>query len=152
MHSLLVAVIAISASVWVGAIVFQSAVVAPTVFACLDEAASRRLLRGLFPRFFRLGAGCAIVMLAGAAGLLALFGSSTSLAWVAGAALCMLLLATFSLALVPRINAARDAGASGSALFHRLHRLSVLLTVAGLLLGIAVVAGLSATGLPLSGS
>ena len=46
--------------------------------------------------------------------------------------------------MVPAINAARDAGEAGKACFDRLHRLSVLFTVVILLLGIGVVALVSA--------
>jgi hypothetical protein len=48
------------------------------------------------------------------------------------------------------INAARDAGETGAARFHRLHRLSVGLTVVVLLLGIialGIVGTSAATGL-----
>ena len=59
----------------------------------------------------------------------------------------MTVLAIISLALVPRINAARDEGEAGAARFESLHRLSVLLTVLILLAGIVVlvlIAGLAA--------
>jgi hypothetical protein len=52
----------------------------------------------------------------------------------------MIILEAISLAMVPHINAARDAGEAGQATFERLHRTSVLLTVAILLLGISVLA------------
>ena len=48
----------------------------------------------------------------------------------------MLLLQIVSLKMVPLINAARDAGEAGASRFHKLHRLSVGLTVIVLLLGI----------------
>ena len=49
---------------WIGAILFQSAIVAPSVFSVLDEASARRFLRTLFPRFFRLGVICSGLSLA----------------------------------------------------------------------------------------
>ena len=64
METFAAAVLTISAGVWIGAIVFQSAVVAPAVFVDLDEAAARSFLRTLFPRFFRLGLVCGALMLA----------------------------------------------------------------------------------------
>ncbi len=61
----------------------------------------------------------------------------------------MVILEAVSLAMVPRINAARDAGETGQAAFSRLHRISVLLTLAILVLGIGVlgfIAALAAQG------
>ena len=55
----------------------------------------------------------------------------------------MVLFEAVSLRMVPQINAARDAGQAGETLFSRLHRISVLLTVAILLLGIAVLVAVS---------
>ena len=139
METLAAAVLTISAGIWIGAIVFQSAVVAPAVFVDLDEAAARSFLRTLFPRFFRLGLVCGALMLA------ALFGFGVFAGWTAtvfvliGLTGVMIFLEAISLAMVPQINTARDAGPAGEATFARLHRTSVFLTVAILLLGIAVL-------------
>ena len=134
-----------AAGTWIGAIVFQSAVVAPTVFVDLDESAARVFLRRLFPRFFRLGLICGVLMLVG----LALVGFDAPNALpIAALTAAMLILEAASLWMVPAINAARDAGAAGKARFDRLHRLSVLFTVVILVLGIGVVALISA-GRPL---
>lgn len=135
-----------AAGIWIGAIVFQSAVVAPTVFVDLDESAARAFLRRLFPRFFKLGLICGVLMLAGLA--LVGFDAPNSLI-ITALTVAMLILEVASLWMVPSINAARDAGADGKARFDRLHRLSVLFTVLILLLGLAVVVLISA-GLPLS--
>lgn len=135
-----------AAGTWIGAIVFQSAVVAPTVFVDLDEPTARVFLRRLFPRFFKLGLVCGALMLAG----LALLGFGTPKALpIAALTIAMLVLEAASLWMVPAINAARDAGAAGKARFDRLHRLSVLFTVVILFLGVGVLALVSA-GRPLS--
>lgn len=130
---------------WIGAIVFHSAVVAPAVFAGLDEADARRFLRTIFPRFYALGLCCGVVA------LLALGAASLAAGWPGPFRLAVPLLAVMtvlqavSLGLVPRINAARDAGAAGAALFSRLHRVSVLLTVIVLVLGVTVLAVIGGT-------
>lgn len=134
-----------AAGTWIGAIVFQSAVVAPTVFVDLDESTARVFLRRLFPRFFRLGLICGVLMLVG----LALVGFDAPNALpIAALTAAMLILEAASLWMVPAINAARDAGAAGKARFDRLHRLSVLFTVVILFLGIGVLALIS-VGRPL---
>lgn len=143
MISFATSLVTISTAVWVGAIVFQAAVVAPSVFATLEESQAHMLLRTLFPRFFRLGLACGSVMLASVLVLIAVEGGNSALAGLAGVVLIMLLLAGMALRMVPSINAARDAGAAGRTRFDRLHQLSVLLTVSMLALGVAVLIGLS---------
>ncbi len=137
------ALVTIPAGTWIGAIIFQSAVVAPAVFVDLDESAARTFLRTLFPRFFRLGLVCGALMLAGLAWAVAVTGWTSSAIALSAATSIMLVLEALSLWLVPHINAARDAGDAGHAQFSRLHRLSVLLTVVILLLGIGVLAVIS---------
>lgn len=134
-----------AAGSWIGAILFQSAVVAPTVFVDLDESAARVFLRRLFPRFFKLGLICGVLMLVGLA--LVGFDAPNGLP-IAALTVAMLILEAASLWMVPAINAARDAGAAGKARFDRLHRVSVLFTVVILILGIGVVALIS-VGRPL---
>ena len=134
-----------AAGSWIGAIVFQTAVVAPTVFVDLDEAAARVFLRRLFPRFFKLGLICGVLMLVGLA--LVGFDAPNGLP-IAALTAAMLILEAASLWMVPAINTARDAGAAGKARFDRLHRVSVLFTVVILILGIGVVALIS-VGRPL---
>ena len=142
----MISVFLLACAIWVGAIVFQSAVVAPSVFTTLDQTRASTLLRTLFPRFFKLGLVCGAIMalaLALQAGLSAWTPVLTALASLTA---LMLVLEGLSLWLVPRINAARDAGNAGAARFANLHRLSVLLTLAILFAGIAalVMIGLSA--------
>ena len=144
METVAAAVLTLSAAVWVGAIVFQSAVVAPAVFVNLDEAAAGSFLRTLFPRFFRLGLICGALMLAGLLGLGTVAGWTATLVALTAGTGVMILLETISLAMVPHINAARDAGEAGHSTFTQLHRTSVLLTVAILILGIAVLSVIAA--------
>jgi len=51
-------------SLWVGSIVFFSAVVAPGIFATLDRPVAGKLLAQLFPTYYRAGALCGAVALA----------------------------------------------------------------------------------------
>ncbi len=139
---------AIATAIWIGAIVFQSFVVAPTVFASLDGDAARRFLRAVFPRFYVLGMLCGGTIAAALLPLGFAAGWTPYVLLLLAAAAAMLLAVVVSFVLVPRINAARDAGASGEATFNRLHRLSVLLTVGILILGIATLAALTINRIP----
>lgn len=127
----------LAAGTMIGKIVFQSFVVAPTVFGSLDEPSARLFLRDVFPRFYRLGLGCGAVMLAGliVVGLASQW--TGALLALTSLTLAMLALEAISLRIVPTINAARDAGDLRR--FDILHRLSVALTVIVLALGIAAV-------------
>ncbi len=134
----------LAVAVQVGAIVFHSAVVAPTVFRQLDEASARRFLRTIFPRFYWLGLYCGIIATVALA--IAALGSASGpiLACLAGA-IVMTILELASLRLTPVINAARDAGEAQHARFEKLHRLSVVLTLVVLVLGIAILLALPAS-------
>lgn len=148
METFTTALFTIAAAVWIGAIVFQSAIVAPAVFVDLDEAAARSFLRTLFPRFFRLGLVCGALMLASLVLAGSLGGwSATGVVLAAGTA-TMFALGGISLALVPHINAARDQGDAGAGRFRRLHGASVLLTIGVLLIGIALLALVAARAAP----
>lgn len=150
MEAFATALLTVSAASWVGAIVFQSAIVAPAVFVDLDADSARRFLRTLFPRFFKLGIVCGVLMGTAVLLLAANGGWSSPLRMIAAATGTMLVLELISLWLVPRINAARDAGAVAEDRFARLHRASVLMTVVILLLGLitlGVIGVHAATGL-----
>lgn len=138
------ALLTIPAGIWVGAIVFQTAVVAPAVFVDLDEGSARKFLRTLFPRFYRLGLVCGALMLAGLAWLGVATGWPPSVLTLGSVTVAMTVLEAISLAMVPHINAARDAGEAGRARFSHLHSISVLLTVVILLLGLGVLAFIAA--------
>lgn len=151
MEALATAVVTIAMATWVGAIIFQSVVVAPAVFVDLDREAARRFLRTLFPRFYRLGLVCGLITLAGIASIALMSDFSKSLAALTAAAMLMLVLEFISLWMVPRINAARDAGELGVARFEYLHRISVALTIVILILGIIILSAIGAKSTMLSG-
>ena len=131
--------ITLATAIWVGAIVFQSAVVAPSVFTTLDASDAGALLRNLFPRFFAAGLLCGAVMVV-AVGLMVATGAGGDLVRIAGAiAVVMLALQFAASRMVPAINAARDAGYAGKRRFGRLHALNVVLTVLVLLLGLGLL-------------
>jgi hypothetical protein len=120
-----------------GGMVFFSFIVAPNVFRALEARHASAFLRRLFPVFYVFGAGMA------AAAAIAL----APLAWEA--ALVMALVASgfvFSRqGLMPRINAYRDAELAGDASarqpFARLHRLSVVINLAQMVLVATVLVG-----------
>jgi hypothetical protein len=148
MEAFATTLLTIATATWVGAILFQSAIVAPAVFVDLDTNSARRFLRTLFPRFYRLGVGCGLLMGIGILILVGFVGRSSSLLAVAAATAVMLILELVSLWLVPRINAARDAGENAAGRFERLHRVSVILTVIILLLGIVVLSVIGVNAAP----
>jgi len=148
MEAFATSLLTIATATWVGAILFQSAIVAPAVFVDLDTNSARRFLRTLFPRFYRLGVGCGLLMSIGILILVGFVGRSSSLLAVAAATAVMLILELISLWLVPRINAARDAGENAAGRFERLHRVSVILTVIILLLGIVVLSVIGVNAAP----
>ena len=139
MTSFAIAVLVFAAGTWAGAILFQSAIVAPSVFAVLDETAARRFLRTLFPRFFRLGLVLSVlsVVAAGFAGTASGWQSRDVV--VASTAVLMAVCAAAALGMIPAINAARDRGSAGATRFSALHRLNVGLTVVMLASAIAIL-------------
>ena len=42
-------------SIWVGSIIFFSAIIAPTVFKVLDEKSAGLFLRAFFPKYYIFG-------------------------------------------------------------------------------------------------
>lgn len=139
MEATATAFIAVSVAIWIGAIVFQSAIVAPVVFAKLDKDQAKTFLRQLFPRLFSLGLGCGLVMIASSVYLGLSRGWTDAVGAITALTCVMLAAGALSLWMVPYINTARDAGRAGSTTFKRLHRINVSLTVGVLLLGIAVL-------------
>lgn len=139
MEAVALAILTTAAAVWIGAIVFQSAIVAPVVFVNLDEASARVFLRTLFPRLFLLGLVCGAIMAASLLYVGYASGWTTAVSGIATATLLMLVFGAVSLWMVPHINAARDEGTAGVARFRQLHRANVSLTMLILLLGIAVL-------------
>lgn len=119
-----------------GSIVFLSFVLAPVVFQTLDAAAASRLLRALFPRYYRLGLLCCATGL-GSAVLLASTHASIVTSGCAVLLAAMTVSTAYSLRLVPRINAARDSGLR--ARFEALHLRSVVLNAANLVLAVGAL-------------
>jgi hypothetical protein len=128
-------IILLAAGVWSGAILFQSALVAPAVFGELDIDSARRVLRRLFPRFFVLGIGLTSLALIAAPFLQT---DDVVRTWIMVTLVAMLAAIGVSLVLVPAINAAGDSGDRRR--FGMLHGLSVILTLASLAGAIAVIA------------
>lgn len=146
-----VVLLTLALAVWVGAIVFQSAVVAPSVFTTLAADDAGTFLRGLFPRFFRAGLICGVGMLVGIGLVYGAGARDGRLVLLAATTAVMIALQFSAGRMVPAINAARDAGEAGRRRFGRLHGINVLLTVAVLVLGIGLLAAI-AMAVPLAGA
>ena len=113
----------------VGFIVFQTAIVTPTLFKTLDFPQFGVAVRGLWPKFFALTSG------SGAALMLALWFADTpsGAQWAIGAS--TFLSGAICYAIVPATNRATDEGDHKR--FKTLHRISVSLTVLTLLANLA---------------
>lgn len=125
-----------SIGVLIGSIVFLSFVLAPLIFQTLDATAASRLLRALFPRYYRLGLLCCATGL-GTAVLLATLHPTAAAAGCAVLLAGMTISTGYSLQLVPRINTARDSGENS--LFKTLHLRSVILNGANLVFAIGAL-------------
>jgi uncharacterized membrane protein len=134
----MLAVLNIAAAIWVGSIVFQSFLVAPTVFRHVDDQSAGRFLRAIFPRFYKLGMACGAAML-GAVTIALLTGLAPGPGMLPVAIVIMTAAQLISLRMLPSINAARDAGEAGRLRFKRLHAVSVGLTLLTLALGVGVL-------------
>lgn len=103
-----------------GFILFQSAINAPLIFKTLDIEHARPLLRSIFPILFKVVAALGAVMLA-----LSLVDGAGIV--VLAVSLLTVIISTTCALLVPATNRAADVGDERR--FHRLHQVSVLLTV-----------------------
>ena len=119
---------ALFAAAILGAMLFFAAVVAPLVFAHFPEADAGAFIRRLFPRYYDVLA------------IVTALGSLFALGSVVGALMSavMVLFVVSRFWLMPRINAARDAGRN--ARFALLHRVSVIINVAQILALLGVLA------------
>jgi uncharacterized membrane protein len=143
-------VLILALSIWVGAIVFFSAVVAPGIFGNLERGQAGKLLSHLFPRYYLVGTLCGAVAV-GVLVLLFVFDSGFR-----GMRLIQLLLAGLMLAgnlyaagvLEPQVHQLREerVTAMGPAAreeagrrFDALHRRSVNLNLAVLGLGVSAL-------------
>lgn len=103
----------------VGVILFQTAVIAPTVFRSLGPDQAGPFLRKVFPKFF------VVLVVMGIAGAISALASDASYQlWICLVTLTLGLLAYL---LIPMTNKSRDEG--NEKLFKKLHNASVLMTV-----------------------
>ena len=118
-------------SIWIGVIVFFSAIIAPTVFKTLDEKSAGVFLRAFFPKYYLF----AIVIGLAALALIMIFNIEMSgILYIA--IVSMTILSIISRFMIPIINNARDMGERGKQKFNRLHALSVSLNVITLVIGL----------------
>ena len=118
-------------SIWIGVIVFFSAIIAPTVFKTLDEKSAGVFLRAFFPKYYLF----AIVIGLAALALIMIFNiEMSSILYIA--IVSMTILSIISRFMIPIINNARDMGERGKQKFNRLHALSVSLNVITLVIGL----------------
>jgi hypothetical protein len=118
-------------SIWIGVIVFFSAIIAPTVFKTLDEKSAGVFLRAFFPKYYLF----AIVIGLAALALIMIFNIEMSnILYIA--IVSMTILSIISRFMIPIINNARDMGEQGKQKFNRLHALSVSLNVITLVIGL----------------
>ena len=112
-----------------GLILFQSSVIAPTVFRVLDLEDAGAFLRKVFPRFFMLIMACSLLMLI----LVVLSDSSDK--WRFMLPVANLVFSGVSYLVIPATNRAKDDGQEKK--FKALHSLTVALTLLMLTLNIS---------------
>ena len=118
-------------SIWIGVIVFFSAIIAPTVFKTLYEKSAGVFLRAFFPKYYLF----AIVIGLAALALIMIFNIEMSnILYIA--IVSMTILSIISRFMIPMINNARDLGEKWKQKFNRLHALSVSLNVITLVIGL----------------
>ena len=126
--------IAVLVSIWVGSIIFFSAIIAPTVFKVLDEKSAGLFLRAFFPKYYIFG------LIIGGLSLVLIFLLSIPVNTVLLALLIvMIALTVTSKLMIPVINAARDMGEAGASRFRKLHAMSVMLNVLTLVVGLIFI-------------
>ena len=112
-----------------GMILFQTSVIAPSVFKTLSEEGASPFLRSIFPKLFLiilvLGAFQSVISVIQASIILTIIGFITFISML------------IAYLIVPATNKARDENDEKS--FKRLHLTSVILTVIVLLANIAVI-------------
>lgn len=137
----------LAVAVLVGKVVFLSFIVAPILAKNLEREPFGKVVRQLFPAYYALGMGTAIVGLICVTGLGLIIGMSTTLLVAAGAWLIILTAEAYCRSpLTPQSNALRDRlkeqesrGAVDPALqgaWNRLHQRSVYLNSLVLLAGL----------------
>ena len=112
-----------------GIVLFQSSIIAPTVFRVLDLEDAGAFLRKVFPRFFTLIMACSLLMLV----LVVLSDSSDKSRFMLPVA--NLVFSGISYLVIPATNRAKDDGEEKK--FKALHSLTVALTLLMLILNIS---------------
>lgn len=118
-------------SIWIGVIVFFSAIIAPTVFKTLDEKSAGVFLRAFFPKYYLFAI---VIGLAALASIMIFNIEMSNILYIA--IVSMTILSIISRFMIPIINNARDLGEKGKQKFNRLHALSVSLNVITLVIGL----------------
>ena len=137
----------LSLSVWIGSVVFFSAVVAPDAFGALGRSAAGTFLTRIFPHYHLLGTVCGLTALA-ATVLLLLFDSGFRFLRAVQMAVLFLMLAgnvysgTILEGRIHRLQGEREGALNATQRgvverqFARLHRRAVTLNLAVLALGV----------------
>src|SRR5271169_3973782 len=135
---------------WLGGIVFFSFFTAPAVFTVLPRHEAGQLISTIFPRYYMLGYVVGTISLVLAIYLTAMRGPRI---WWGGATLLLAIALGITFyagtVILPRADAIRTVTEEQNpdpvrkAEFDRLHRLSVILNGAVLLLNLAAIAGTS---------
>ena len=121
-------------SIWMGVIIFFSAVIAPTVFKTLDEKRAGIFLRAFFPKYYYFG------IIIGFAALILIMIFEIKIDNILYLAIVsMTVLSIISRVMIPVINNARDMGEKGKQKFNRLHFVSVSLNVITLVIGLLFI-------------
>ena len=118
-------------NIWVGSIIFFSAIIAPTVFKALDEKNEGIFLRAFFPKYYIFGIILGFIAL--------ILGIKAMSLILVSMVVAMILLSIISRLMIPVINAARDMGVEGESRFKKLHTLSVFLNILTLIIGLIFI-------------
>lgn len=121
LHTLLLT----ATGMWLGAMAFFAAVVAPTVFGTLEPLEAGKMIRRVFPKYYLFGLMCLGI---------AVLASLATPNWVSLALAVLFGITWYARQiLMPQVNTARDAmlqnNEEHSPAFDRLHKLSVQLNV-----------------------
>ena len=127
-------IILVLVSIWVGSIIFFSAIIAPTVFKVLDEKSAGLFLRAFFPKYYIFGLIMGLLSLV----LIFLLSIPTNTMLLA-LLIVMIALTVTSKLMIPVINAARDMGEAGVPRFKKLHTMRVMLNVLTLIVGLIFI-------------
>ena len=111
-----------------GMILFQSAVVAPTVFTTLPENARGPFLRSMFPKLFKITSTLGLLFLT----IAFVSGQHSLIVYSVGGLTCVSGL--ICNAIIPATNRAKDTG--NNAQFAKLHKVSVILTISVLIINL----------------